>query len=246
MALNQALPSHSSGVVAVNPTSGKKPQRSLPRELTDLLKAVDAVASKRMWSRFIAAHNRLIMAVAKSLGHGYDDVMDRYTYALDELKRDDFRRLRAYEAESAAKFEIWLVAVMRRLCVDYHRKKYGRSRPKDDASALASAAEAARKHLADFIMRDIDLTSARAPSTNNPETSLRRKELGQLLEQELARLSDTDQLLLKLRFQDDVPVREITTIMRFPNVFNVYRRLKTILKELEGGLRRHGVEDVEP
>ncbi len=115
MALNQALPSHSSGVVAVQPTSGKKPQRSLPRELTDLLKAADAVASKRMWSRFIAAHNRLLMAVAKSLGHGYDDAMDRYTYALDELKRDDFRRLRAYEAESAAKFEIWLVAVMRRL-----------------------------------------------------------------------------------------------------------------------------------
>ena len=95
-------------------------------------------------------------------------------------------------------------------------------------------------------MRDIDLTSARAPSTSNPETSLRRKELGQLLEQELARLSDTDQLLLKLRFQDDVPVREITTIMRFPNVFNVYRRLKAILKELEGGLRRRGVEDDEP
>ncbi len=214
--------------------------------MTALLKATDAAARKSTWSQFVAAHSRLIMLVAKSLGHGYDDVMDRYTYALDELKKDDLRRLRAYAADSAAKFEIWLVAVVRRLCVDYQRKKYGRSRSKDDAAASASSAGAARKHLVDFIMQDIDVTPVPAPNITNPETSLRRKELGLLLEQELARLSDTDQLLLKLRFQDDVPVREIAAIMRFQSVFTVYRRLKAVLKELEVGLRRRGVEDVEP
>lgn len=231
-------------MLAVDPSSSQEPRQPLPRELTALLNATDAALEKRTWSQFVAAHSRLIMLVVRPLGHGYDDVMDRYSYVLDELKKDDLRRLRAYAARPTAKFEIWLVAVVRRLCVDYQRKKYGRSQSHGDTPPSASSA--ARRRLVDFIMRDIDVTPVPAPSSTNPETSLRQKELGHLLAQGLAGLTDADQLLLKLRFQDDVPVREIATIMHFQSVFAVYRRLKAALKELEMGLRRRGVEDVEP
>jgi hypothetical protein len=52
--------------------------------------------------------------------------MDRYAWVLDALRQDRHRRLRAFAAEGRGSFTTWLVAVVRRLCVDEHRHRYGR------------------------------------------------------------------------------------------------------------------------
>src|SRR5687767_7154675 len=38
------------------------------------------------------------------LGGDHDDAMDRFTYPLEQLRRDDFRRLRAYVASDYSQF----------------------------------------------------------------------------------------------------------------------------------------------
>ena len=99
-----------------------------PTELSRLLGTADVDARQEAWEAFIRQHSRLIMHAARSLGGGYDAAMDRYTQVLDRLRADDFKRLRAYSAQSGTKFTTWLVVVSRRICVDYHRSLYGRQR----------------------------------------------------------------------------------------------------------------------
>jgi DNA-directed RNA polymerase specialized sigma subunit len=58
-------------------------------------------------------------------------------------------------------------------------------------------------------------------------------------------LPDHDRLLLHLRFAEELPVREIASIMRFPTVFHVYRRLDSVFHTLRRALHLQGVEDPE-
>lgn len=54
--------------------------------------------------------------------------MDRYAHVLDKLQVDDFRRLRTFVADGRGKFTTWLTVVVRRICLDHHRQRYGRVR----------------------------------------------------------------------------------------------------------------------
>ena len=218
----------------------------VPRELTALLRGRDVSDRERAWADFLQEQSDLILRVARSVARDYDDAMDHYAYVLEELRRDNFRRLRAYVSRSDAKFPIWLVAVARHLCVDRYRKKHGRFRQAGEGAPAPSSIEVSRQRLADLVMQEIDPASIAAEGVGDPDTELRQKELKDVLEDAIGCLSPRDQLLLKLRFQDEAPVREIAAIMRFPNVFHVYRRLKGTLKEVEAALKKRGVDDAEP
>ena len=75
---------------------------------------------------------------------------------------------------------------------------------------------------------------------------MRVDELHHVLEAAVARLAPADRVLLKLRFEDELPAREIAAVLRLPTVFHVYRRLNALLTELRVTLRNRGVEDPEP
>ena len=49
-----------------------------------------------------------------------------------------------------------------------------------------------------------------------------------------------------MRFEDDLPVREIAKILRYPTPFHVYRTLNALLADLRRALRQRGVRDAEP
>jgi RNA polymerase sigma factor (sigma-70 family) len=211
-------------------------RRPIPPPLEHLLDAGDRTSREAAWAEFLEEYSRLILHVARSLGGSHDDAMDRYAHALDQLRRDDYRRLRGYAADGRGKFTTWLVLVVRRLCLDEVRRRYGRAR------GGSTEAHEARRRLADLVAADVD-TDLLPASARNPEQEAGHRELRGILTGAIAELEPADRLMLRLRFQDEVAVAEIARIFSFPNVFPVYRRLKWILAQLRTALQAAGVED---
>jgi RNA polymerase sigma factor (sigma-70 family) len=215
----------------------------LPSALSELLEAADAVARETAWTAFVQTHSRLLLHTARSLHSDHDAVMDAYAYVLEELRRDDFYRLRAYVADSRARFTTWLVVVARRLCLDRVRQQYGRPQ---DAGAESHHAHVVRRRLVDLLAEELDSTDVADLAADNPETQLRADELSRALALAVGGLESRDQLLLKLRFEDDLPAREIAQTMGFATPFHVYRRLNGLLDQLRAALARRGVRGPEP
>ena len=199
---------------------------------------------QRAWKAFLETHSRLLLHTARVLGRDYDATMDAYAYLLDQLQRDDFRRLRSYVADGRTKFTTWLVVVARRLCLDHLRQRYGR--PLEDTSPGRDA-RASRRRLVDLVAEELDTSGVSdATTAGNPETHLRANELSRALAGALSAFDPRDRLLLKLRFEDGLPASEIAQVMGFATQFHVYRRLNALLEQMRTALRGRGVQDSEP
>jgi len=196
------------------------------------------------WTAFVARYNRLLLHAAHAYGDDYDGAMDRYAYVLEELRRGDFKRLRDYAGAGRGKFSTWLAVVSRRLCLDYGRRKYGRQRAQSGPASVE--AHVVRRRLADLLAANVDLSSIPDSSGGNPEADLRQGELMEALQSAIEGLDPQDQLLLKLRFQDELSVREIARILRLSSVFHAYRRIDGICKSLRRMLLQSGIEDASP
>ncbi len=217
--------------------------KTLPQDLKALLAAPDATSKQRAWSKFLDTHSRLILHTAKSLGSGYDPIMDRYAYVIEQLRCDDFRRLRRFAEGGKGSFTTWLMVVVRRLCLDHHRERYGRARGTGNPSA---ANRMVRKRLVDLLAEELDVAQLGNPAGTNPETELRAKELASAFSAVMSELEPRDRLLLTLRFEDDLSAREIADVMDFKTLFHVYRRIDTVLAEVRHALERRGVDDTAP
>ena len=198
----------------------------LPPELNELLSAVDDGAREEAWSCLIEAYNRLIMDAVNGCSDSYDGAMERYAFVLEGLRDRDFRRLRRYAEDHRGQFATWLLVVTRRLSEDYRRKRYGRERPSvADNCAVLKDRHVVRARLADLVASELNPALTPDPSGASPEMELRQKELRGALEDAVGQLESRDQLLLKLRFEDALPAREIANLLSFPTPFHVYRRL---------------------
>ncbi len=212
-----------------------------PLELGQLLHAPDAARREAAWDGLIAAHTRLILAVARSLGGGRDEAMGRYVYVLEKLRENDFRRLRAFRDDRRARFSTWLTVLARRLCLDHHRMQYGRTRTTGNPQE-STELRTLRRRLADGIAVDFDV--ARLPDEGSTalegEPILRARDAA--VAAELALLSSRDRLLLAYRFEDGFTAARIATLLHLPTPFHVYRRLNHLLKQLREVLRSRGID----
>jgi RNA polymerase sigma factor (sigma-70 family) len=215
-----------------------------PPELTRLLNADDPKSRDGSWQAFVRAHSRILLHTARRFGGDYDSAMDRYAYVLEELRHDDFKRLRTYVAGRRSKFTTWLVVVARRLCLDYERHRYGRVR--GPAGGGAGAERLTRRRLVDLVAERLDPSALANSSSSNPETELRAVELQEALGSALSRLEGRDRLLLALRYGEKLPAREIAVLMDFPSAFHVYRRLEAVQRSLRDVLKARGVDGAEP
>lgn len=211
----------------------------LPPALERLLGADTGGSLDHAWSEFVEEYGRLILHVARAQGGQYDAVMDRYTYVLEQLRRDEFRRLRGYVSDGRGKFTTWLVVVIRRLCMDEMRSRYGRQR------GGSSEAQQQRRQLADLVGAEVDVDLL-AGAGASPEERLETAQVIDRLNRAVAGLEPSDRLLLRLRFQDEVAVSEIARVLSFPSVFHVYRSLNRIYEELRTALAEAGVRDATP
>jgi len=206
----------------------------VPPALHELLHGVDPAARDEAWAGLVGEHSRLLLKVASARRGGYDATMDRYTYILDKLREQDFKRLRGYERREA-RFSTWLVVVARRLCSDFDRERYGRFR-----ESGASESAAARRALTDLAnAAQVNEELLRAP--DDIEAATQRAERDRLLSQAVADLPAEDRLLVRLRYEDDIAVREIRATLGYPTVFHVYRRLQAIHARLRDRLSRGGL-----
>ena len=142
-------------------------------ELSRLFEASDARARDSAWADFVAAHSRLLLHVARSLTTDHDAAMDGYAHVLERLREHDCRRLRGYVPDGRTKFTTWLVVVARRLCLDFHRHRYGRS---DDPAPDAAAARAARRRLVNLVAGETEPEQLAAPGSD-PASKLQAEEL---------------------------------------------------------------------
>lgn len=208
--------------------------RSLPPELARLLEAADPALRESAWASLVKTHSRLLLHVARATGGDYDAAMDRYAFVLEQLRADDFRRIRSFSADGRSKFSTWLVVVARRLCVDHHRQRYGRPRGSPD--------EENRRHLADLCAEQLDVAEIEDDSATPADRAVYAGEVRDALDNGIAQLDPRDRLLLRLRFEDDLSAAQIAAIMHFTTPFHVYRRITQVLSALRAALMARGVE----
>jgi RNA polymerase sigma factor (sigma-70 family) len=200
------------------------------------------------WDDFVAIHSPLLLHVTRALTSDRDAAMDAYARVLERLRADDCRRLRAYVPDGRSRFTTWLVAVVRRLCLDWHRESFGRARA--DGSAEAREARERRRRLRtlaqDVGIEEFDDAVDAGTLENSPDEQLRAVELHDALEAALATLPPSDQVLLRLRFDDDLSAQQIARTLHYPTPFHVYRRINALLAQLRAALKARGIESSVP
>ena len=229
-----------------DPTLEPGDSKSFPPELTALLQAGDADARQRAWSAFTRSYSDLILRAVHSLGRDHDARMDLYTHVLDELARNDFQRLRSYPARGAGKFPYWLALVVRRLSLDQLRRLYGRKPASSEGGTAGDLERRNRRRLVELLGESFELDRLADVSGHDPETDLRKRQLEGALVAALDSIDARDLLLLKLRFEDDLPVTKIAEVLRLNSEFQVYRRLKKITATMKARLEREGIHDPTP
>jgi RNA polymerase sigma factor (sigma-70 family) len=200
----------------------------MPPEVARLLEAPPGPAADEAWSAFVAAYSGLLLRVSSMFARGYDGTLDRYAFMLDELRRSDCRRLRTFAADGRGRFSTWLAVVARRLCLDHHRQQHGRFRGVVPAGSHRSLTQAARRGLSNLDGAIHDLSKLPAPLPLDPTDELDERDRRAALRHAVELLPPGDQLLLRLRFEEDLTAREMATALGLPSPFHVYRRLDAI------------------
>jgi RNA polymerase sigma factor (sigma-70 family) len=228
---------------ARHPEVPQAPSRGLPAELSALFEASEEVGREEAWGRFVERYSLLLLHAAGSARPGYDSRMNRYGYMLDQLRRDHYRRLRKFEPDGRSSFSTWLVVVARRLCIDFHRQRYGRAEGVQDGSPR-DADRAGRRHLADLVGDTEEITEVPdSRATITREYTARERDGA--LERVLHTLDAGDSLLIKLRYQDDLTAKEIARVLGLASQAQVYRRLEVVLGRLRGKLELAGIRSLK-
>jgi RNA polymerase sigma factor (sigma-70 family) len=217
--------------------------QALPRVLAGILDEHDQSRREEAWADFVASYSKLILYVARRFGGDHDAAMDRYTAVLERLRADDFRRLRTYVADGRSEFSTWLVVVAQRICLDDRRHRYGRLRRPIGDSPEHDEEQAARRRLVDLVGSEVDLSSIGDNGAGSAEDTVRLADLYHSLQGALGLLEPQDRLLIKLRFEDGLPMPEIARSLKFRTRFHAYRRLTQVLGDLRHALEDSGVRD---
>ena len=210
-------------------------------ELNELLRSSEVGVREAAWERLIAAHTRLLLAVARSFGGGHDEAMDRYSFILEKCRESDFRRLRAFDINGGASFSTWLTIAARRLCLDHDRSRYGRHRATLE-SGEPNTKRPLRRTLANAICVEIDTNLLPDTTALPADARAIRDERDATLQSALATLTARDRLLLALRFDDDLSASKIAGLLGVPTPFHVYRMLNSVLGRLRALLISRGID----
>ena len=91
------------------------------------------------WDSFLERFNKLIMAVIRKLVSDHDETMEIYAHVLENLKKDNYKKLTSYfDQHRDYSFESWIAVVVRNCCFDWFRREKGRRRLLKCIEALPS------------------------------------------------------------------------------------------------------------
>jgi RNA polymerase sigma factor (sigma-70 family) len=115
--------------------------------ISDLLHRLNSADAGSAWAEFIDRYAQLIMNTATQIEFEQDRVNDCFLYVCEKLNDEGFRRLLKFNTRGAAKFSTWLGSVVFNLCVDWHRREYGRVRLLPAIAALPAFDQCVYHHV---------------------------------------------------------------------------------------------------
>lgn len=93
-----------------------------------ILKQLRSSDSHEAWSEFLREYSPAILQVVRHMERDPDHASDCFLFVCEQLSRDRFQRLTRFQVDGPASFTTWLHVVVRNLCLDWHRKEFGRHR----------------------------------------------------------------------------------------------------------------------
>jgi RNA polymerase sigma factor (sigma-70 family) len=93
----------------------------------NLLRRLNSADAGAAWVEFLERYAPLILAAASQFEYDRDRANECFLYVCEQLNDDGFRRLLKFNTAGKAKFRTWLGSVVFNLCVDWHRREYGRA-----------------------------------------------------------------------------------------------------------------------
>ncbi len=85
--------------------------------------------SEKAWKDFLRLYSKLILKIIWKFTNDYDQVMNEYLFVCNSLCCENFKLLHKFNlsrTNNQPRFSCWLSTVVRNLCIDWHRKTYGR------------------------------------------------------------------------------------------------------------------------
>lgn len=83
---------------------------------------------EQAWDEFLDDFAPVILQVVRHFVRDQDQVHDCFVFACERLKKNNLKKIRRFEENGSATFPTWLRAVVRNLCLDWYRKRFGRPR----------------------------------------------------------------------------------------------------------------------
>jgi RNA polymerase sigma factor (sigma-70 family) len=256
--------------------------------IASMLSALCSKERQASWCAFLERYSGLIYHVVRSFDRDPDRSGNCFLFVCEQLSDDDFRRLRKFEVAGRATFSTWLCAVVRNLCVDWHRKEYGRHRVFGSVARRGAtdqllfelvfrrglSATEAREELS---RRDVELTFAAveerirelraclssrqlwllssgntllesihddegtlttepADPAPDPEAVAALRETHAHVSAALASLTDSDRLLVRLRYQQGLTLQQVANLVGLKDAQTADRRLRDIIDHLRQAL----------
>jgi RNA polymerase sigma factor (sigma-70 family) len=257
-----------------------------PTPIDKLLSKLGSADPHDAWQQFLTDFSGHIYQVIQHLEPNADNAADCFQFVCEQLIRERAKRLRKFKGEGPATFCTWLRAVVRNLCIDWHRKQFGRPRPfrsvtrlssfdqevfhlvyeqntsvEESLNILASGfpnvteahVEASRQRINHVLTPNQRWTlTQRAAHSNgserqeeiealipdyadprpDPELIAVKNERTKNLERALASLSPQEQLLIRLRFEEDLTLDQVAKVLGLDNAQRADRQIKQVIEQL--------------
>ena len=98
------------------------------KSFDNLLEQISSRNPEEAWGLFLDEYSTTILQVVRHVERDSDFVPDCFQFVCERLSANSFRRLRKFRPQGPAVFSTWLRAVVRNLCLDWRRKRFGRPR----------------------------------------------------------------------------------------------------------------------
>src|SRR6476660_6017414 len=100
-----------------------------PQHLETLLNDLYSPNQQDAWAEFLSEYSTLIYQVVRHFEADPDNAADCFQFVCEQLIDRRSARLKKFRGNGPATFATWLRAIVRNLCIDWHRKQFGRRRP---------------------------------------------------------------------------------------------------------------------
>lgn len=154
--------------------TGKPLSEKSDASLLSQLKTPDAGTA---WTEILKRYASLIMKTASQFEYQQDRKNECFLFVCEKLSEDRFKRLLKFNSGRSASFRTWLITVVFNLCIDWHRKEFGRAYLLPAISALPSFDQLVYRYSFERGMTGEDCLQAL--STEFPDVT--RKQLSQAI-----------------------------------------------------------------